>query len=139
MTFWKRLFGIEQAELINDYFVNAVRVFMWGGQYDARSAALAAAKVAAPATREAMLKMLSGMQAEMASQEFDDEELNSAISLVRARITELIVEIGVKDWSIKDIFEEKAKLTELNPEYARALDNPDPAIFERLHPDLFRV
>ena len=67
------------------------------------------------------------------------EEINGEKEIIyKHRINNLIKEITRKDWTIKDIFQSKLALREINKDYARALDKFDPTIFEKRYPDLFK-
>lgn len=123
------------ANRINDYFCNAVMVYAWLGDQDAKLAALAAAKVAAGKQRASMLEYLNGMAADLVQY----MPLSGTSEQLGARLRELEREIKAKDWDLADIREEKGRLLNRNPEYLTALDKADPDVFIRRHPDLFKA
>ena len=123
----------DEAELINDYFANAVRVYVLKGESGARVAALAAAKVAASVQRQSMVEYLNGMETDIVRILSDEE----AAEKVRKRLLTLKKDIEAKDWTIEDIIEEKQRLSAVNPDYRIALDQADPTIFLKYHPELF--
>ena len=126
------MFG--QAERINDYFAKAVMVYAFKGEDDARLAAFTAAKVAENIQRNSMVKYLSEMATDI-QKGFPDR---SAASPIAKRLLSLKEDIEQRDWSIEDIMEEKKRLFQANPEYLMALDQADPNVFSRKHPELFR-
>lgn len=126
--------GIDQdlrhAERISEYFLNAVRVYIFTGDKAAMTAALAAAKVAAYKQRMSMVKCLDAI-----GQVLGSDGINGIIA---ERLNSLKVEIVAKDWGIADAIEENQKLEQLDPEYQHALAKADPKVFTRRYPELFR-
>jgi hypothetical protein len=81
-----------------------------------------------------MVKYLSEMATDI-QKGFPDR---SAASPIAKRLLSLKEDIEQRDWSIEDIMEEKKRLFQANPEYLMALDQADPNVFSRKHPELFR-
>jgi hypothetical protein len=125
---------IDHARKINDYFANAVRVYILTGEENAQCAASAAAKVAGRKQRKSMTDYLYGMAGDF----LDSYPQKDDGKLVAMRLLSLKEEIEEKDWDLEDIKEEKAKLFKVDPEYCLALDRADPNVFVRRHPKLFR-
>jgi hypothetical protein len=121
------------AKRINDYFLNAVIVWLWLEHVAAKLAALAAAKVAARRQRGSMQRCLLTMI-------HDFEEVSSTIPELRAsvvRIRDLHAEIAVKHWTVRDATEAKRLLANYDSEYLLALDRADDKVFVRRFPNLF--
>lgn len=124
----------RHAGKINDYFANAVTVYVWIDKEDAKIAALAASKVAGSKQRNSMLKYLEGLNSDMTKLFPTSPQLKPFTE----KLSELQMEIGAKDWTTKDIIQEKQRLKNYNPEYLNALEKADANIFIRKYPDLFR-
>jgi hypothetical protein len=118
------------ADRINDYFCNAARVFAANNDQSARTAALAAAKVAANEQRESMVMYLRAIAADYRSAVGSSGDLPD-------RIEALAAEISRKDWQLEDIMIQKRLLGEQDPQYLEALDGSDPTIFVHRFPHLF--
>jgi len=128
----------SQSKRINDYFCNAIRVYAFTSNPDAKIAAVTAAKVAAGVQRNSMLGYLRGMASDlkqMSESESDLKELTDQFVDVAA---ELEKEISAKDWTIRDIRAQKEELGNINAEYLNALNRCDPFVFARKFPDLFK-
>ena len=121
------------SKKINDYFVNAVRVYALRGEEDAGCAAIAAAKVVGKKQR---LSMIEGLL-KMASNVKKDYPYKIARKSIADRILFLKGEIEKKDWDSRDLREEKEKLSKINAEYLSCLDRFDPSVFQRKYPKLF--
>ena len=124
----------RHANRINDYFVDAVTVWVFLNKEDAKAAALTAAKVAAGMQRNSMVTYLYGMATDIDKIKTPDVDEKIFID----KLTNLAKEIGVRDWTIKDSIEEKQRLFECNPKYLEALEKADPSIFSKEYPDLFK-
>jgi len=121
---------LDHATHINDYFANAVRVWLFAPEESARLAALTAAKVAAGVQRASMGKYLSAMADDLSTMGAKEKALVVRIAGLASAITK-------KDWDLADVREAKRELAALDREYAEALDRADPKVFERRHPSLF--
>ena len=121
------------SKKINDYFVNAVRVYALRGEEDAGCAAIAAAKVVGKKQR---LSMIEGLL-KMASNVKRDYPYKNARKSIADRILFLKGEIENKDWDSRDLREEKEKLSKINAEYLSCLNRFDPSVFKRKYPNLF--
>jgi len=126
--------GLEHAQRINDYFANAVRVWLYADDQAAHNAALAAAKVAAKEQRESMVKYLNGLSEDYA--DVDDVPSVNAEHVCN-HLVPLAAEISKKDWGLVDIYRAKMDLWKQDTEYAEALDRADPGVFSRRWPSLF--
>ncbi len=137
MSFFKKIFGLnklkDHSERINEYFANAVFVYLFKAEYEARLAALTAAKVAASIQRKSMLNYLSALIYDISNSELDKE----LIDMAKERLLSLKHDIEVKEWTLKDVIEAKHKLSFIHDDYAKALDKANPNIFIKYHPDLF--
>ena len=128
----------SQAKRINDYFCNAVRVYAFTGGQDARIAAVAAAKVAAAAQRNSMVAYLRGMVLDLKQMSESEPELRTLADQFVEAAAKLEKDISVKDWTIRDIREQKEELEKANPDYLNALNKADPSVFARKLPHLFK-
>lgn len=127
MGFFKKLLG--GADQINEYFCDAVVVFVETSDPTVRLAAVAAAKVAAGAQRASMVNYLRVLAA----------DANSAgMAQATFQLNQLADEISLRDWSTADAANEKRALKALNTEYCAALDSFDGSFFRREFPNLFQ-
>jgi hypothetical protein len=122
---------LSHADRINDYFRNAVRVWIFAHEESARKASLSAAKVAADLQRQSMVNYLLGMSTDL-SKEMGDE----AAPICRL-LKELVSDICEKDWTVADATFDRVELAKMDKEFADALDRADPRIFEKRYPHLF--
>jgi hypothetical protein len=127
MGLWKSLFG--GSEKINDYFSDAVYVYIRTADPVVRMATLAAAKVAAGAQRASMVNYLRVAAAEVRQQESNDD--------ASYRLNQLADEISLHGWTVQDAVHERQALAKLDKEYTRALDRFDSTIFRRRFVSLF--
>ena len=121
----------RHASRINDYFHNALTVYVFLGEEDAKIAALAAAKVAAGLQRQSMVTVLDHLARDLR------DAPDTKFQAVSATLLELKTQIISKDWTLGDVMEEKRHLQALNPEYMIALEKADARVFSRRHPSLF--
>ena len=124
----------RQASGVNDYFCNAVKVWIFMIKEDAKIAAIAAAKVAGEKQRESMLNYLSGMASDL-DNNFPDDPVMRRHS---GRLLSLKKEIEARNWTTMDAAEEKDRLYEINPDYLKALNKADAKIFVRQYPEFFK-
>jgi len=127
MSFLSNLFG--GAEKINDYFADAVLVYVQTHDPIVRMAALAAAKVANGVQRTSMVNFLRTVAAN-AQEDIGDED-------AYYRLNQLADEICLRDWTVQDARYEKQALAKLDWELVRALDKFDPTVFRRRFPEVF--
>ena len=127
MGFLSNLFG--GAGKINDYFADAVWVYMQTADPAVRLAALTAAKVAASAQLASMVNYLRVAAA-------DTRELARSDDIAY-RLNQLADEISLRDWAIGDVTHAKQALWKLDAEYGKALDKFDGGVFRRRFPDVF--
>lgn len=128
---------LNHAKRINDYFANAVKVYVFLDKKDARIAALAAGKVAASVQRSSMIDYLEGLASDLGTQLPELLKKMPETEMVINRIKDLKEHIEEKDWTIKDIIDEKQRLQKVNPEYLNALEKADSDIFVHKYSDLF--
>ena len=119
------------ADALNHYFIDAVLVYTLTDQSSVRSAILAVGKVAASLQRASMLEYLDGAIKSLRNE--NDEYWIDVIN----NLQEIYDELASREWTMKDIVEEKALLRRLDPELADALDSSDGLIFRRLYPEFF--
>jgi len=124
----------SHAKRINDYFCNAVRVYALTNEEDARIAIVTAAKVAGKAQRSAMVKSLKRIASDIDKMSEKDSKLKPITDRFVESSIELAEEISSREWSINDINNQKEELGNINSEYLVALDNADPTIFSKKHP-----
>jgi len=117
------------GDRVNDYFLDAVRVYACTLDPAARQAALTAGIVADRLQRWAMVELVRGTAARFADID--------GVGEIPARLTLLADEIAAKDWSVSDIGRAKRHLWNTQREYAEALDAFDSGVFRRRFPELF--
>jgi hypothetical protein len=125
---------LDEAQRINDYFVNAVRVYIFLGEEKAHIAALTAGKVAGNIQRKSMCNYLEAMAGDVMKSAPLEESARKRIAMMLLGLKD---EIEEKEWDISDIKKGKSILRKMDPDYAKALDQADPSIFPRRHPKLF--
>lgn len=118
---------LRGADAINQYFLDASRVFVLSGDSAARLVALTAGTVAAIEQRSSMVDCLRAMAMLMRT--------NDASGA--SKLDDLADDIGRRDWDTGDIVEAKHMLLVASRTYARALDLFDADIFRRQSPHLF--
>jgi hypothetical protein len=128
----------SQSKSVNDYFLNAAKVYAFTGSQDARIAALAAAKVAAGIQRNSMLTYLRAMASDLKQMSESESEFKPFADQFSKAATELEEELSVKDWTISDIRAQKEELGKANPDYLNALNKGDASVFVRKFPHLFK-
>lgn len=124
----------RQASGVNDYFCNAVKVWIFMIKEDAKIAAIAAAKVAGEKQRESMIAYLFGMASEL-ERDFPDDPVMRRHS---GRLLSLKKEIEAHNWTTVDAAKEKDKLADINADYLTALNKADANIFVRQYPEFFK-
>ena len=124
----------RQASGVNDYFCNAVKVWIFMIKEDAKIAAIAAAKVAGEKQRESMLNYLSCMASDL-DRDFPNDPVMRRHS---GRLLSLKKEIEAHNWTTMDAAKEKNRLADINPDYLTALNKADANIFVRQYPDFFK-
>ena len=132
MTFLKNLL-FRHSKGITDYFSDALRVYAFQGEEDARWAAIVAARVAGKRQRKFMSDRLSRMMSNVLKHHPD----KSTRKLMADRLSSLQQEIAPRNGGVKDAREEKEKLSRLNEEYMGCLHRADPSIFRRKYPKFF--
>mgnify|MGYP001817309004 CR=1 FL=1 len=128
----------SHAKRINAYFCNAVRAYALTNEEDARIAIVTAAKVAAKTQRGSMVKYLQSMASDIKNMSQNDSKLKPHTDKFVESSIELAEEISSREWTISDIIIQKEELGNINSEYLVALDNTDPTIFAKKHPQLFK-
>lgn len=118
------------AHRINDYFFDAVWVFVKTSDPAARLAALCAAVVADTEQRRSMIGYLTGLASNW-------QVLAPGTPEAPRRLHDLAKEIESREWSLQDIADQKARLGTVDREYVYALDGFDPTIFRHRFSELF--
>ena len=122
----------DYIKCLNEYFTNAVKVYLLKGEEESRIAAIAAAIMAPKEQREIML--LDIYYSDMSSAAVDTPDLEQMVT----RLHLIISSISEKEWEQKDISEQKKILSGIDPEYEKALTNGEAEVFVRRYPDLFK-
>jgi len=130
--------GKSHAKRINEYFVNAARVYALINENDARVAILATAKAASKKQRGSMVNYLRSMASDMRKASENNLEIKSHIYKIADSIDELAEEISSREWAMADVIRQKEELENINPKYLVALEKADPTIFAQKHPELFK-
>jgi hypothetical protein len=105
---------LSHADRVNDYFVNAIKVWIFAQEEPARKAALSAAKVAAHLQRQSMVNYLLTMSADLS------KEMGDGAALICRMLEELASEIGEKDWTVTDATLDRVELAKMDKEFADA-------------------
>lgn len=126
MGLFKKLFG--GADAINDYFADAVIVYLETDDGVARLAAVSAGKIAAGAQRVSMVNYLRTLAAD-----------GQAAGMTQGayKLNQLADELALKDWSVAEAKQSKLALAKLDSEYAAALDAFDSTVFRRRNAHVF--
>ncbi len=123
----------RRSRRIHEYFMNAVRVYILKGEEDAREAALAAARKATPRHRNCMAEELSKMASHVLHSYPEGDRRKGLAGRVF-----LMIEAVRTNGSIAIEGERgKENHSELNHEYLSCLNELDPSVFYRKHPELF--
>ena len=115
---------------INEYFCDAVWVFVKTSDPSTRLAAFCAAVVADSEQRRSMVGYLTSLAS-------DWQILAPATSEAVTRLHELARDIASRDWSLEDVVDQKARLGTADREYLYALDGSDPTVFRHRFSELF--
>lgn len=126
-------FLFRHSKGVTEYFSDAVRIYAFKGEEDARWAAIAAAKVAGKKQRKYMIVQL----AQMASNVLKNYPHKPARKTLSDRILSLQGEIVPSNGNTRDSREAEEKLLQLNAEYLDSLRNADSSIFRRKYPNIF--
>lgn len=132
MAFLKN-FLFRHSKEVTEFFTDAVRIYAFKGEEDARWAAVAAAKVAGKRQRKFMI----GQLAQMASNVLKNYPNKPARKALADRLFFLKKEIESGNGNLQDAREAEEKLLELNGEYLFSLRSADSSIFRRKHPKCF--
>jgi hypothetical protein len=115
---------------INEYFCDAVWVFVKTSDPSTRLAAFCAAVVADSEQRRSMVGYLTAIAS-------DWQVLAPATPEAATRLHDLARDIASQDWSLEDVVDQKARLHTADREYLYALDGSDPTIFRHRFSELF--
>ena len=132
MVFLKS-FLFRHSQGVTDYFSDAVRIYAFKGEEDARWAAVVAAKMAGKKQRKSMI----GQLAQMTSNVLKNYPNKPARKILVDRILSLQEEIESRNRNPMYAREAEKKLLELNGEYLFSLCQGDSTIFRRKHPKCF--
>jgi len=126
-------FLFRHSKGVTEYFSDAVRIYAFKGEEDARWAAIVASKVAGKKQKKFMI----GQLAQMASNVLKNYPNKPARKTLSDRILSLQEEIKSRNGNSRDTREAEEKLLRLNGEYLSGLRNSDSSIFRRKHPKIF--
>lgn len=132
MTFLKN-FLFRHSKGVTEYFSDAVRIYAFKGEEDARWAAVVAAKMAGKKQRKSMIDRL----AQMNSNVLKNYPNKPTRKILVDRISSLQDEIESKNRNPRYAVEAEKKLSELNGEYLYCLCQGDSTVFRRKHPQCF--
>jgi hypothetical protein len=132
MAFFKN-FLFRHSKGVTEYFCDAVRIYAFKGEEDARWAAVVAAKMAGKKQRKSMVGKLTQMASNVLKN-YPNKPVRKTLS---RRILSLKEEIEAGNGSPADAREAEEKLLELNGEYLFSLRSADSSIFKRKHPKCF--
>jgi hypothetical protein len=126
-------FVFRHSKEITDYFSDAVRIYAFKGEEDARWAAVAAAKVAGKKQKKLMIDQLSHMMANV----LKNYPNKLARKSLANRLLSLQEQIESGNRNSGDVREAEEKLSGMNEEYLSSLRQADSSIFRRRHPKYF--
>jgi hypothetical protein len=132
MAFLKN-FLFRHSQGVTDFFSDAIRIYAFKGEEDARWAAVVAVSVAGNKQRRSMI----GQLAQMTSNVLKNFPNKSARKILVDRILSLQEEIEASNRNPRYAKEAEKKLLELNGEYLYSLCQGDSSIFRRKHPKCF--
>jgi len=139
MGFLSNLFSDKSAN-INEYFADAVMVWLQTGSEAAKTAAFAAAATAALGQRQSMTEYLrqtaqsiKGAAQSIKGATQDEQTQSIAIADVVIGFAALI---DSKDWSIGDSISAKREAATHDSEAVAALNRFDADYFKRKHPEV---
>ena len=132
MAFLKNLF-FRHSKGVMDYFSDAVRIYAFKAEEDARWAAVVAAKVAGKKQRKSMIGELSHMMSNV----LKNYPNKPARKTLADRLLSLQEQIESGNGNSGDAREAEEKLLKLNEEYLSSLRCADSSIFRRKHPKCF--
>jgi hypothetical protein len=126
-------FLFRHSKGVTDYFSDAVKIYAFRGEEDARWAAVAAAKMAGKKQKKLMIDQLSHMMNNV----LKNYPNKPARKILVDRILSLQEEIESRNRNPRYALEAEKKLLELNGEYLYSLCHGDTTIFRRKHPKCF--
>jgi hypothetical protein len=132
MAFLKNLL-FRHSKGVMDYFSDAVRIYAFKGEEDARWAAVAAAKVAGKKQKKFMIDQLSHMMTNV----LKNYPNKPARKNLADRLLYLQEEIESRNGNSRNVREAEEKLLKLNEEYCCSLRRGDSSVFRRKHPQCF--
>ena len=128
LGFWIFKKGKQQADNINDYFVDALKIFAFTNDQIFELAALTAAKTADKVQRDSMVAYAVGLAS------LTEESHDYASS----RILGLVATIDEKDWSVVDAATSKNQLAKVDKGMLSALEKSDGQYFRVTYPEFFK-
>ena len=132
MAFLKK-FLFRHSKGVTEYFSDAVRIYAFKGEEDARWAAVASAKVAGKKQKKFMIDHLSHMMSNVLKN-YPNKPIRKTLA---DRLLSLQEEIESGNGNPGDAREAEEKLLKLNEEYLSSLRHADSSIFRRKHPQCF--
>jgi len=132
MAFLENLL-FRHSQGVMDYFSDAVRIYVFKGDEDARWAAVAAAKIAGKKQKKLMIDQLSHMMTNV----LKNYPNKPARKNLADRLLYLQKEIESGNGNSGAAREAEEKLLKLNEEYFSSLRHADSSIFRRKHPKCF--
>ena len=132
MSFWKD-FVFRHSKGVTQYFCDAVRIYVFKNEEDARCAALAAAKMAGKKQKKFMVDQLSHMISNVLKN-FPNKPIRKNLA---DRLLSLQAQIISGNGKSRDVREAEERLLKLNEEYFFSLRQADSSVFRRKHPQCF--
>lgn len=126
-------FFFRHSKGITKYFSDAVRIYAFKGEEDARWAAVAAAKLAGEKQKKFMVDQLSRMMSNV----LKNYPNKAARKTLADRLLSLQEQIESGNGNSGGAREAEEKLFKLNEEYLSSLRQADSSIFRRKHPKCF--
>ena len=126
-------FLFRHSKGVTEYFSDAVRIYAFKGEEDARWAAVAAAKAAGKKQKKLMIDQLSHMMTNV----LKNYPNKPARKHLADRLLSLQEQIESGNGNSRDAREAEEKLFKLNEEYFSGLRHADSSVFRRKHPQCF--
>jgi len=121
------------AMRINDYYKDAVTLYLFEGHEDAKLAAITASKIAAKNQRMFLVDYTIDLSYDLAR--IHNKKQRYKLVDRASEISEAIIE--KEEWTLSDIVDAKSELKQVNEDYLKAVEKVDPKIFRRKYPEVF--
>lgn len=122
--------ALSCSRRINDYFCDAVWLFIKTDTPAARLAALTAGAIAQDDQRKSLIGYISDVAGDWRSR-------SPSTKSVADKLDALAAEISGTEWTLQDTIDLKSQLRSIEPEFFFCLAAPDPTVFRSRYPEIF--